>query len=130
MLSCVIEEWNDAGFRFLALPTWKFGFLILKTKTKSCSSNYSLESLILNVYNPHQGKVVAFLPYQLIRLHLEPWVVVKRNVCFAYFVKSKSRSKKKQVIHLDQDVRVCGYFWWMMDEAPCHEPSISFFVFL
>ena len=24
--------------------------------------------------------------------------------------------KEKQVISLDQDVEVCGYFWWMMDE--------------
>ena len=24
--------------------------------------------------------------------------------------------KEKQVISLDQDVQVCGYFWWMMDE--------------
>ena len=38
--------------------------------------------------------------------------------------------KEKQVISLDQDVQVCGYFWWMMDEAPCHEPPLSFSSYL
>ena len=35
-------------------------------------------------------------------------VRVKRHACFAYVAKSKTRSKKKQVINLDQDVQVCG----------------------
>ena len=35
-------------------------------------------------------------------------VGVKRHACFAYVAKSKTRSKKKQVINLDQDVQVCG----------------------
>ena len=33
---------------------------------------------------------------------------VKRHASFAYVAKSKIRSKKKQVINLDQDVQVCG----------------------
>jgi len=28
----------------------------------------------------------------------------------------RSDPKEKQVINLDQDVQVCGYFWWMVDE--------------
>ena len=28
-------------------------------------------------------------------------------------------SKEKQVINLDQDVQVCGYFWWMVYELLC-----------
>jgi len=35
-------------------------------------------------------------------------VGVKRHAWFAYVAKSKARSKKKQVINLDQDVQVCG----------------------
>jgi hypothetical protein len=26
---------------------------------------------------------------------------------------------EKQVINLDQDVQVCGYFWWMVEELLC-----------
>ena len=29
--------------------------------------------------------------------------------------------QEKQVISLDQDVQVCGYFWWMVDETPSYE---------
>ena len=39
--------------------------------------------------------------------YVELRIEVKRH-CFAYVAKSKSRSKKKQVINLDQDVQVCG----------------------
>ena len=39
---------------------------------------------------------------------MELRVGVKRHACFAYVAKSKTRSKKKQVINLDQDVQVCG----------------------
>ena len=31
---------------------------------------------------------------------------------------------EKQVIDLDQDVQVCGYFWWMMEEL-LHMISLS-----
>jgi len=34
MLSWVIEEWNNADFRFLALFAQKLGFLILKRKNR------------------------------------------------------------------------------------------------
>ena len=39
---------------------------------------------------------------------MELRVGVDRHACFAYVAKSKTRSKKKQVINLDQDVQVCG----------------------
>ena len=32
--------------------------------------------------------------------------------------------KAKQVINLDQDVQVCGYFWWMMEETPLYDFSL------
>ena len=31
----------------------------------------------------------------------------------------KPDPKEKQVINLDQDVQVCGYFWWMVYELLC-----------
>ena len=40
--------------------------------------------------------------------YVELRVGVDRHACFAYVAKSKTRSKKKQVINLDQDVQVCG----------------------
>ena len=37
--------------------------------------------------------------------------------------------KEKQVINPDQDVEVCGYFWWMLYELLCmHHLSFSFFL--
>ena len=41
--------------------------------------------------------------------------------------------QEKQVISLDQDVQVCGYFWWMVDETPSYEfslPCIYIYIFL
>ena len=40
--------------------------------------------------------------------YVELRIGVERHACFAYIAKSKSSSKKKQVINLDQDVQVCG----------------------
>ena len=37
--------------------------------------------------------------------------------------------KEKQVINLDQDVQVCGYFWWMVDETPLYEFSLPCNIF-
>jgi len=56
-------------------------------------------------------------------VELRAWV--KRHVCFAYIVKSKTRSKHKRVIQSDQDVQVCGIFFeggW----TPLHDPSLFF----
>ena len=53
--------------------------------------------------------------------YVELRVGVKRHACFAYVDKSKTRSKKKQVINLNQDVQVCGdiyiyiYIGWCMN---------------
>ena len=49
--------------------------------------------------------------------YVELRVGVKSHVCFAYVVKSKTRSKQKRVIQPDQEVLVCGiFFWWIVDE--------------
>ena len=51
--------------------------------------------------------------------YVELRVGVKRHACFAYVAKSKTRSKKIQVINLDQDVQVCGainiFFFFFVD---------------
>jgi hypothetical protein len=41
----------------------------------------------------------------------------------------KPDPKEKQVINLDQDVHVCGYFWWMVYELLFHGPSLSLISF-
>jgi hypothetical protein len=33
-----------------------------------------------------------------------------------YLLSQKLDPKERQVINLDQDVHVCGYFWWMVYE--------------
>src|SRR6185312_6129769 len=35
------------------------------------------------------------------------------------FLSQRPDKKEKQVINLDQDVQVCGYFWWMVCELLC-----------
>ena len=37
--------------------------------------------------------------------------------------------KEKQIISLDQDVQVCGYFWWMVDETPLYDFSLPCNIF-
>ena len=64
----------------------------------------------LFVLFPYQGKVVAFFFLPANQAYLELWVGNERHVCFACIVKSKSRSERKQVIQLDQEVQVCGKF--------------------
>ena len=64
--------------------------------------------------------------------YVELRVGVKRHAFFAYVAKSKTRSKKKQVINLDQDVQVCGainiffFFLWMVYELLFMNHPFSF----
>ena len=37
--------------------------------------------------------------------------------------------KEKQVISLDQDVQVCGYFWWIVEGTPLYEFSLPCNIF-
>ena len=59
MISWVIEELNDADFRFLAFPAQKLGFLFLKRKNRLAPqiklSNHSFFCVV-----PYQGKIVTF----------------------------------------------------------------------
>ena len=115
MLSQVIEEWNDTDFRFLALPAQKLVFLYFETKEQSCSSNCSLESLVLFEILTMAKLLPSFL-LSSNQACVELRVGAKWHVCFAYIVKSKTRSKHKRVIQSDQDVQVCGIFFWRVDE--------------
>jgi hypothetical protein len=37
--------------------------------------------------------------------------------------------KEKQVTNLDRDVKVFGYFWWMVDETPLYDFSLPCNIF-
>ena len=47
------------------------------------------------------------------------------NLASHISLNKKPDPKEKQVTSLDQDVQVCGYFWWMIDETPLYEFSLS-----
>ena len=95
MLSWVIEEWNDAEFRFLALPARKLGFYIFEIEEYTCSSNYSLESLFFLFWILTKAKLLPSFLLSSNRAYVELRVGVKRHVWFTYIVKSKTRSKQK-----------------------------------
>jgi len=49
------------------------------------------------------------------------------NLASHILLSQRPDPKEKQVINLDQDVQVCGYFWWMVYELLLYAPSLSFF---
>ena len=91
MLSWVIEEQNEADFRFLDLPTRKLGFYFLKQK-HSLAPQIILSNLSFCFKtSPRQSSFL--LPSN--QAYVECRVGIKRHVCFAYIVKSKTRSRQK-----------------------------------
>ena len=60
--------------------------------------------------------------------YVELRVGVKRHVCFAYVVKSKTSSKQKRVIQPDQDVQVCGIFLVDSGWTPLDDLSLSLYI--
>ena len=87
-----------------------FGFYFFEKERKSCSSNYSLESLFLFQILTKAMLLPSFL-LSFNHAYVELRKGVKRHACFACFAESKTRSKKKQVINLDQDVQVYVYIY-------------------
>ena len=95
----------------------------------SCSSNYSLESLFLFQILTKAKLLPSFLlPSN--QAYVELRVGAKRHVCFSYIVKSKIKSEQKRVIQSDQEVQVCGYFWWMKEWTPLHDLSLSLYIYI
>ena len=52
---------------------------------------------------------------------------LKAYLLLHILLSQRSDPKEKQVINLDQDVQVCGYFWWMVYELLCMH-HLSFFL--
>ena len=55
---------------------------------------------------------------------------LKAYLLLIFLLSQRPDPKEKQVINLDQDVQVCGYFWWMVYELLLYASSLSFSFFL
>ena len=69
---------------------------------------------------PHQGLFMR-LSFSILLLMASFWWICRYGgydgeLASHIFLSHRPDPKEKQVISLDQDVQVCGYFWWMMDE--------------
>ena len=54
---------------------------------------------------------------------------LKAHLLLIFCISQRPDPKEKQVINLDQDVQVCGYFWWMVYEPLCmNHLFFSFFL--
>ena len=54
---------------------------------------------------------------------------LKAYLLLIFLLSQRPDPKEKQVINLDQDVQVCGYFWWMVYELLLYAPSLLFLSF-
>ena len=77
---------------------------------------------------PHQG-LFMHLSFSILLLMASFWWICRYggyNGKLASHISLSQRPdpKEKQVISLDQDVQVCGYFWWMVDETPLYDFSL------
>ena len=55
---------------------------------------------------------------------------LKACLLLIFLLSQRPDPKEKQVINPDQDVEVCGYFWWMVYELLCmhHLSFLSFWI--
>ena len=82
---------------------------------------------------PHQGLFMR-LSFSILLLMASFWWICRYggyNGKLASHISLSQRPdpKEKQVISLDQDVQVCGYFWWMVDETPLYDFSLPCNIF-
>ena len=79
---------------------------------------------------PHQGLFMC-LSLSILLLMASFWWIYWYDGELASHILLSQRldPKEKQVINLDQDVQVCGYFWWMVDETPLYEFSLPCNIF-
>ena len=86
---------------------------------------------------PHQGLFMR-LSFSILLLMASFWWICRYggyNGKLASHISLSQRPdpKEKQVISLDQDVQVCGYFWCMVDETPLYEfslPCIYMYIYM
>ena len=97
--------------RSSCLETWVFIFLKKKESLapQIILSNHSF------CFRSTKAMLLPSFHLSFNQAYVELRIGVERHACFAYVAKSKTISKKKQDINLDQDVQVCGYifFFWV-----------------
>ena len=69
---------------------------------------------------PYQGLFMC-LSFSILLLMVSFWWSCRYGGCEGklashILLSQRLDPKEKQVINLDQDVQVCGYFWWMVEE--------------
>ena len=79
-------------------------------------------------FNPHQGLFMC-LSFSILLLMASFWWIYRYGgyngkLASHILLSQRPDPKEKQVISLDQDVQVCGYFWWMVDETPLYDFSL------
>ena len=122
----------QASFKFFELLSvyhaflgnWRMKWCRIQVPGSSCLetwvlyfSNKRIDLLLklfsritLFILDPHQGKGVPSFLLSSDQAYVELRVGVKRHACFAYVAKSKTRSKKKQVMQSDQECASLRYF--------------------
>ena len=81
---------------------------------------------------PYQGFYCAFLPQPIYNgcfcgaVGMEDFEGIPAS---HILLSQRPDPKEKQVINLDQDVQVCGYFWWIVYELLCMNHLSFFFSF-
>ena len=119
MLSWVIEEWNEADFRFLDLPAQKLGFYFWKKK-HSLAPQIILSNLSFLLQYLTKAKLLPsfFLPSN--QAYVELRVGIKKHVWVVYIVKSKTRPKQKnKSYNLIKRCKCVEFFLWIVDELFC-----------
>src|SRR6185312_1266113 len=98
------------------------GFFFLSFQNKPCLAPHLILLDRSRCFIPHQGLLCTF------PIHLTPngiflWSYryggYEGKLASHILLSQKPDPKEKQVINLDQDVQVCGYFWWMVEELFC-----------
>ena len=82
---------------------------------------------------PHQGLFMC-LSFSILLLMASFWWICRYGgydgeLASHILPSQRPDPKEKQVISLDQDVQVCGYFWWMMDGTLLYELSLPCIIF-
>ena len=118
--SLAVEDQNgleSTTYHSFVQPSIRRFYKVFEKKFVSSSGDLSDRSMC---FIPHQGLFMR-LSFSILLLMASFWWICRYggyNGKLASHISLSQRPdpKEKQVISLDQDVQVCGYFWWMMDE--------------
>ena len=83
---------------------------------------------------PHQGLFMRLSFFFILLLMASFWWICRYGgydgeLASHILLSQRPDPKEEQVISLDQDVQVCGYFWWMVEGTPLYEFSLPCNIF-